>query len=166
MLNATEYAVKFDGDGQHIAEEIPLLLEPLQKKCADLVIGSRFLQPDSAGFKSTFCRRAGIRLFHFLTWLLTGRGICDCTSGFRAYNRTALEFAAKNYPYFDYPEPEESILFLRNDFCVKEVPCQMAIRQSGTSSINSWKAFYFMFKVSFSMIMGRVRPATREKYNI
>jgi glycosyltransferase involved in cell wall biosynthesis len=159
--NGARYAIKFDGDGQHLAEEIELLLAPLTRGEADLVAGSRFLTPDSDGFKSTLLRRAGIRLFYFLTLILTGKGISDCTSGFRAYNRTALEFAARHYPYFDYPEPEESILFLRNNFEVKEVPCKMAVRQSGSSSIHSWKAFYFMFKVSFSMIMGRFRPVIR-----
>ena len=159
--NGADYALKFDSDGQHLAEEIALLLEPLQKGEADLVIGSRFLEPQKTGFKSTICRRMGIHLFHFLSKILTGQGISDCTSGFRAYNRQALEFAARYYPAFDYPEPEESILFLRNGFAVKEVFCKMAIRQTGSSSIKAYKAFYFMFKVSFAMIMERCRPCKR-----
>ena len=161
--NGAEYAVKFDSDGQHLAEEIPLLLELLSNNSCDLAIGSRFIEPQKDGFKSTLFRRTGIRFFYFLSKLLTGHGITDCTSGFRAYNRKALEFAAKYYPHFDYPEPEESILFLRNDFRIKEIHCKMAVRQSGKSSITLRKSFYFMFKVSFSMIMGRFRPAIRSK---
>ena len=159
--NGASYALKFDSDGQHLAEEIPLLLAPLQEGKADFVAGSRFLDPQSNGFKSSFFRRMGIKLFHFLSFILTGQAMTDATSGFRAYNRKALEFAAKYYPSFDYPEPEESILFLRNGFAVMEVPCKMAIRQAGHSSINPLKAIYFMFKVSFAMIMAGIRPRKR-----
>ncbi len=151
-----DYAVKFDGDGQHLAEEISLLLDVLDKDEADLVVGSRFVA-DNEGFKSTAIRRVGIRFFHALSWLLTGQGIADSTSGFRAYNRKALAFAAKYYPSFDYPEPEENILFLRNKFRVKEVPCRMNIRQGGRSSIRPWKALYYMVKVALAMTMAALR---------
>ena len=161
--NKAEYAVKFDSDGQHLAEEIPLLLESLQKNNSDLAIGSRFIEEQSDGFKSTKLRRIGIKWFYYLSKMLSGRGITDCTSGFRAYNRKALEFAAKYYPHFDYPEPEESILFLRNGFLISEVPCKMASRQAGKSSITFRKSFYFMLKVSFAMLMGGIRPAVRSK---
>lgn len=154
------YAVKFDGDGQHLAEEIELLLKPLLDGEADLVIGSRFLKGND-GFRSTFCRRQGIRLLGWLCFLLTGRRITDTTSGFRAYNRRALEFAARYYPAFDYPEPEECVMFLRNGFRVKEVSCRMAERQGGQSSIRAWKTVYFMFKVGFAMIMAGIRRKRR-----
>ena len=162
VRNSADYAVKFDSDGQHLAEEIELLLAPLKNGEADLVIGSRFLEKNE-GFKSTFSRRMGIRLFYFLSWILTGTAMTDCTSGFRAYNRKALEFAAKYYPAFDYPEPEENILFFRNHFRLKEVACKMNIRQGGTSSIRPWKAVYYMIKVSLAMIMAAIRPVKIRK---
>ncbi len=162
MRNGAEYAVKFDGDGQHPAGEIPLLLAPLSgSEGVELVIGSRFLEKGD-GFHSTFSRRMGIRFFHILSVFLTGYAITDATSGFRAYNRRALEFAAKYYPAFDYPEPEECILFLRNRFRVKEVQCRMAERQGGRSSIRSWQAVYYMLKVGFAMIMEGIRPCKPE----
>lgn len=161
VRNGAEYAVKFDSDGQHLAEEIPLLLAPLEKGEADLTAGSRFLEGNPDGFKSTFSRRMGIKLFYLLSRFLTGKGITDSTSGFRAYNRKALDFSAKYYPAFDYPEPEESILLIRNGFSVAEVPCKMAVRQSGSSSIKPYKAIYFMLKVSFAMIMEGIRPRKR-----
>lgn len=155
--NGFEYAVKFDGDGQHLAEEIKDILAPILADESDLVIGSRFLNPEY-GFKSTFMRRLGIKVFRFLNQLLTGHLITDNTSGFRAYNRHALEFAARYYPSFDYPEPEEVILFLRNKYRVKEVPVAMAERSGGKSSINQIKAVYYMIKVTFSVFMAATRP--------
>lgn len=155
------FAVKFDSDGQHPTDQIAALLEPLRRGEADLVAGSRFLD-GARGFQSTFFRRMGIRFFRFLSFLLTGRGVTDATSGFRAYNREALEFAARHYPAFDYPEPEESILFLRNGFRVLEIPCRMAERQGGRSSIGPSKAVYFMVKVGFAMVMAALRGRRRE----
>lgn len=161
-----DYAIKFDGDGQHLSSEIDLLLEPLRSKKADLTIGSRFLGNVPGGFKSTFMRRLGIRFFSLLSWILTGKVMTDSTSGFRAYNREALAFAVKYYPAFDYPEPEENILFLRNRFRIQEVPCKMNIRESGRSSIKALKAIYYMVKVSLSMIMAASRSVKQERKNI
>lgn len=151
-----DFAVKFDGDGQHLAEEIELLLAPLRNDEADLIVGSRFLD-GSEGFKSTFLRRIGIKFFQLLCWLLTHKNMTDNTSGFRAYNKKALAFAAKYYPSFDYPEPEENILFIKNKFRVKEIACKMNIRQGGTSSISAFKAVYYMIKVSLAMLIAASR---------
>lgn len=158
--NNADFAVKFDGDGQHRIEEIDLLLDTLRRNEADMVIGSRFVEKND-GFKSTWMRRIGIRFFHFLSWILTGKPITDTTSGFRGYNRSALEFAAKNYPAFDYPEPEECILMQKNHFRVKEISCKMNERQGGSSSIHSFKILYFMIKVALSMIMAAMRPVVK-----
>jgi len=158
-----DYVVKFDSDGQHLAEEIELLLEPLRENEADMTIGSRFTGKNKDGFKSTFLRRIGIRFFQALSWILTGQAMTDSTSGFRAYNREALSFAAKYYPAFDYPEPEENILLLRNRFRLKEIPCKMNIRQGGISSIRPLKAIYYMIKVSLAMIMAAARPVVLER---
>ncbi|MCI5778633.1 MAG: glycosyltransferase family 2 protein [Lentisphaeria bacterium] len=155
--NGADYAVKFDGDGQHLPEEIAALMTPLLEKRADLVIGSRFLKKND-GFRSTFLRRVGIKFFRFLSVVLTGHVITDTTSGFRAYNRRALDFAAKYYPSFDYPEPEEGIMFLRNGLTVSEVACKMAERRAGKSSIRPLRACYYMVKVTFAMVMERMRP--------
>ena len=152
-----DYAVKFDGDGQHLAEEIEDLLAPLRNGTADVTVGSRFVE-NIAGFKSTFSRRCGIALFRYLSWLLTGYAVKDSTSGFRGYNKEALRFASRYYPAFDYPEPEENILFLRNGFRFREIPCRMNIRQGGRSSIRAFKAVYYMIKVSLAMVMAALRP--------
>ena len=156
-----QYAVKFDGDGQHPADRISALLEPLERGEADLAISSRFLKHD--GFQSTPLRRMGIAFFRCLNSLLIRQTITDNTSGFRAYNHKALEFAAEYYPSFDYPEPEEVVLFARNGFRLTEVPVAMRERQGGCSSINCRRAMYYMCKVGFSVIMAALRP--REKRN-
>ena len=159
--NGFDYAVKVDGDGQHPVDQIPKLIDHLRESGTDMVIGSRFLKKE--GFQSTFCRRIGIAFFRYLNSLLVGQTITDNTSGFRAYNRRALEFAEEHYPSFDYPEPEEVVLMAKNGFRVSEIPILMASRQGGVSSISPVKAVYYMFKVFFSVLMAALRPAVRKK---
>ena len=126
-------AIQFDGDGQHIAAEIPKLLAALKEKKAGMVIGSRFIERHS-GYRSTFVRRLGIRVFKAVNSLLIGQTITDNTSGFRAYDRRTIEFLARHYPV-DYPEPEAVILLGKNGFPIAEVFTRMRERQSGGSSI-------------------------------
>ena len=45
------YAIQFDGDGQHDVNYVENILEPLRKNQADLIIGSRFISSISS-FKS------------------------------------------------------------------------------------------------------------------
>ena len=49
-----DIAVQFDGDGQHRAECIPGLIQPLKEDKTDMAVGSRFLDnSDREGFKSS-----------------------------------------------------------------------------------------------------------------
>jgi len=149
-----ERAVQFDGDGQHIADEISKLIEPLEQNI-DMVIGSRFLN-NKSGYRSTFMRRRGIRLFQKVNSLLIGQKITDNTSGFRAYNRAAITFLAEHYPE-DYPEPETVILLGKNSFTITEVDVQMRQRQGGRSSISGIKGGYYMVKVLLAILMTALR---------
>jgi len=157
--NGYRMAVQFDGDGQHMAAEISKLLDALEERQADMVIGSRFLERQG-GFRSTFLRRIGIRTFQLLNSLLIGQKITDNTSGFRAYNREAIEFLARNYSV-DYPEPEAVILLGRNNFSIEEVPVIMRERQGGGSSIAGTRSGYYMVKVVLAVVMTALRKPTR-----
>ncbi len=150
------YVVQFDADGQHQVEEIGKLLEPVWNDEADVAIGSRFLEKN-AGYRSTWSRRFGIRIFEWLSLVLIRQRITDSTSGFRAYNRKAIEFLADRYPG-DYPEPEAVILLGRNHFRIREVATSMQKRQGGISSITIFNSPYYMSKVSLGMIMQALRP--------
>ena len=148
-------AVQFDGDGQHIAGEIPKLLETLKSQDASMVIGSRFLKLKE-GYRSTFTRRLGIRMFQAINSLLIGQRVTDNTSGFRAYDRRAIEFLARYYPV-DYPEPETVILLGRNRFRIAEVSTRMRERQGGGSSIAGITGGYYMIKVLLAILMTALR---------
>ena len=57
-----EIAVRLDGDGQHVASELGKLLGPIRAGGADLVVGSRFVDPGGS-YRPPFARRMGIRVF-------------------------------------------------------------------------------------------------------
>ncbi len=145
-----DIAVQFDGDGQHDIQSLNDLLLPVINGTCDFSIGSRFLKNTST-FKSTFLRRVGIKYLSFIIHIFSGVHVTDPTSGYRAANKKALEFLSLNYPV-DYPEPESIVELSKNSFRINEVQVNMLERMGGKSSINSWKSFYYMFKVSLTVI--------------
>ena len=153
--NGYPIAIQFDGDGQHLAAEIPKLLAALQAQGTNMVIGSRFLD-SQAGYRSTFLRRIGIRLFQGVNSLLIGQRVTDNTSGFRAYDQRAITFLARHYPV-DYPEPEAVILLGRNGFKIAEVFTLMEARKGGVSSISGVTGAYYMIKVLLAILMTALR---------
>lgn len=80
--------VTLDGDGQHNPDSIPELVAPLRSGEADIVIGSRFIGKNSQIPKS---REAGIKVLTGLSGRIAYEGVTDAQSGYRAYNRKALE---------------------------------------------------------------------------
>lgn len=78
--------VNTDGDNQYPQEDIPRLIQPILDGQADVVVGDR--QPDKIAH---FSRQK--KLLHWLgSWIVrwvSGTGVPDAPSGFRAYSRDA-----------------------------------------------------------------------------
>lgn len=150
------HAVQCDGDGQHRPEQIAILLKEMEKSGADMVIGSRFVERGTAGFKSLFFRRQVIRFLSAWIWTLTGVRVYDVTSGFRLCNRRAITIFARDYP-FDYPEPEAIVLLTRHGCRISEVAVSMRERQGGISSIGFLSGVYYVVKVSMGLLITKLR---------
>lgn len=155
LRNGYDMAVQVDGDGQHPPAEIIKLITCKERTGANVVIGSRFIR-GHATFRSTALRRMGIYYFHLLNKFFTGKSIYDSTSGFRLFDRKALEIAANWYPD-EYPEPESLVLFSKAGLTVAEVPVQMRERQRGVSSIRHFGSLYYMLKVTIAMFYSYIR---------
>ena len=82
--------VTLDGDGQHDPAEIPCVVKPIVQGKADMVIGSRFVDVSGAA-EMPLHRRFGAKLITRLVNWSAKTGVKDAQSGFRAYNRRALE---------------------------------------------------------------------------
>lgn len=149
-----DIAVQIDGDGQHDAHEAAKLIERVEHGECDVAIGSRFVEKTS--YRAPLGRRLGIATFAMVNRLILHRRIEDCTSGFRAFNRSAIEFLSEDYPH-DFPEPESIITLCRNGFRVIEVPVQMHPRAAGRSSITLVRSFYYMAKVLLAIAIGATR---------
>jgi glycosyltransferase involved in cell wall biosynthesis len=80
--------VILDGDGQHRAEDIPRLLQPILDEQADMVVGSRYL---GIANPAPFYRKVGQRIMTLLTNYSSGVRSTDSWSGFRAFSQKAIE---------------------------------------------------------------------------
>ena len=154
--NGYDFAIQFDGDGQHEVSCIKDILEPLYNDSGDFVIGSRFIDKSSSEFKSSFARRIGIRIISNMIKFITGKRIHDITSGFRAANRRVILDFALSYPV-EYPEPITNTELLKKGVRIQEIPVKMHEREAGISSINSWKNVYFMVNIILSVFVVGIR---------
>lgn len=84
-----EAIVHFDADGQMAGAEIGLLLEPLMRYEAEVVLGSRFLGKEALNMPRF--RRLMLRLATFFTILFSGIRVTDTHNGFRALTRHAAQ---------------------------------------------------------------------------
>lgn len=95
IQTATSYAlevllpdviVHFDADGQMMGEEIPMMVEPIAKGEADVVLGSRFLGKRA---NMPFTRWITLRLALLFTILISGIRVSDTHNGYRALSAQA-----------------------------------------------------------------------------
>ena len=121
-----EQLVILDGDSQHDPADIPALLTPLREDDADIAIGSRF----AAGSETAipFYRRVGLAVINLLSNLSLGvvrsaSWIGDTQSGFRAYDRRAIESLLADEEVGDRMSASTDILYHahHNDYTIEEV---------------------------------------------
>jgi glycosyltransferase involved in cell wall biosynthesis len=150
-----------DADGQHPAEEVARLLEVIAADRADLVIGSRYTDPDadaeSDDYKPTFSRRIGTSVFRFFLTLATRQRFTDTTSGMRAANRRVMTLFSENYSP-DFAEIESLQLAVRQGLRVEEVPVRMLERAGGSSFLTPLRSAFFIFKSLIVLLVGQFRP--------
>ncbi len=79
-------AITIDADGQNDPSDIPLMLQTMDEKEADLVIANRF------GRKNVIprVRRIANYIGNVVTFLVTGLWLADSQSGYKAFGKRAL----------------------------------------------------------------------------
>lgn len=153
--NNYDIAIQFDGDGQHDINYVKTICKPIIDGEADFVIGSRYLDDTTSGFKSTFMRRLGKNIISVMIKWFWKQKITDPTSGFRAGNKKIIKNFAKEYPS-DYPEPESTVTLLKLGYKVVEKPVNMKEREAGESFANAWTSCLYMLKVSLAIIVDSI----------
>jgi glycosyltransferase involved in cell wall biosynthesis len=128
MARQAAMVVTMDADGQHRPGDLMTLVEPILADEADYVQGSRYLgEYDEAGS----ARDLGIRVFTALINALSGAGITDCTTGYRAIRVESLARLRLEEPQFS--AAEMIIECTRHDLRMREVPVHIQSRLHGES---------------------------------
>jgi hypothetical protein len=123
-----QIVVTLDSDGQHLPEEIPIVIAPILAGEADYVNGSRLL---GSFERESLVRHLGVHVFSRIITLLTGRRITDPSSGYRAARADLLERVVLKQDQFW--STEILIEALRHRARVVEVPVTFLARAGGES---------------------------------
>ncbi len=105
LEHGADLLLHMDSDGQVLAEEIPLLVDPVLHGLADVALGCRFLRgrPENlAMWKAT-----ALRGMAQLVGLVTGYRLHDLSCGFRCMNRRIMQ---EIRPTFDYDYIQETLI--------------------------------------------------------
>jgi dolichol-phosphate mannosyltransferase len=125
-----------DSDGSHLPEELPLLLLPIAKGKADMVIGSRFLNNGEGTTKRI--NKVGNRLFNNIIEILTDRPISDSQSGFRVMTSSVLKSIWLKSGTYEI-ESEMLVKTAKKRFRIMEIPISYEQRTYGHSGVDPIK---------------------------
>ena len=139
-----DYAIQFDGDGQHDPKYIAKMIEAMAE--CDICIGSRFVSEK----KPKSLRMLGSNMIEAIIRLTTGKRIKDPTSGMRMFNRDAIRVMAETIDYG--PEPDTIAHLIRSGAKVCEVQVEMHERVAGESYLNLKRSVKYMMHMFFSII--------------
>ncbi|WP_045467678.1 DUF2062 domain-containing protein [Sporocytophaga myxococcoides] len=76
-----QYAITIDSDGQHMASDLPVFIDKIEKEPGTLIVGARNMEQSSVPGKSSF----GHKFSNFWFWFETGVKLPDTQSGYRLY---------------------------------------------------------------------------------
>lgn len=152
--------VEIDADGSHDPAELPTMVDLLERRSADLVIGSRWVEGGSV-INWPWVRRAISRSGNrYARWMLRS-SIRDMTAGFRVYRTTALHgldravVSSQGYCF----QVELAWRVERSGATVVEHPIAFVERASGTSKMHAGIVVEALMRVTgwgIAMRLGRM----------
>jgi UDP-N-acetylglucosamine---dolichyl-phosphate N-acetylglucosaminyltransferase len=147
-----EVIVTFDADGQHDPDDIVRLLEPIEAGEAEVVIGSRMLDPQGMPYR----RRLANWIANVVTYLLFGGWTTDSQSGLRAFSRRA---ATRMQIMTTGMEVSSEIIAetVRNRLQWKEVPMKAIYTDY---SLSKGQSFTVGLQTLMKLILARVQRST------
>jgi glycosyltransferase involved in cell wall biosynthesis len=144
-----EVIVTFDADGQHDPDDIMQLLEPMELGEAEVVIGSRMLDPRGMPYR----RRVANWTANVVTYLLFGCWTTDSQSGLRAFSSRA---AARMQIMTTGMEVSSEIIAetVRNRLKWEEVPVQAIYTDY---SLSKGQSFTVGLQTLMKLILAKVQ---------
>ena len=139
-----DYVITMDADGQHPPEWVPQLVTAIEAEPSNVIIGAC----TSRGSRSR-------RVAWFLLRHLSGVWIDDLTSGFRIYDRQAIQLLSGwRANYLDYQDVGVLALLMSKGLTVSDIQVPMLPRTNGASKIfRSWivVAYYMLHTAVLSL---------------
>jgi glycosyltransferase involved in cell wall biosynthesis len=151
---------QIDGDGQHRAEFLQVMLSALIEGDADVIVGSRFLDRDGH-YRPSLARQVGIGLFARIASWVTRQHISDPTSGLQLMRIEVARFFCSDVYPADYPDADILILLHRSGYRLLEVPVQMR-PSPGQSMHSGHKSIYYVYKMGLSILVTLLRPRSQD----
>lgn len=150
LEQGASFIVTFDSDGQHHPEDIPRLLEPLQRGEAEVALGSRFLSENS---NTPLMRKIFLKGGALVFRTMYGIKLTDSHNGLRALSRKAAQSINITQDKMEHAsEIVEEVS--RHKLKYKEIPVTITYTeyslQHGQRTSN---AFRILFKMLFNKIV-------------
>jgi glycosyltransferase involved in cell wall biosynthesis len=144
-----EVIVTFDADGQHDPNDIMKLLAPIEVEEAEVVIGSRMLDPQGMPYR----RRMANWIANVVTYLLFGAWTTDSQSGLRAFSSRA---AARMHIITTGMEVSSEIIAetVKNRLQWKEVPVKAIYTDY---SLSKGQSFSVGLQTLMKLILAKVQ---------
>lgn len=150
---APEVVIVMDSDGQHLPEEIPVLLAPFEagsgKPEVDMVVGSRML----GTLRTSTVNKFGNFGLKCISFAVTWRWLTDTESGFRAFRADklyALPLSSRGYEI----ESELLLRALHAGFRVREVPIHVPFAVPGVTVWDGLKVGWYKLKNGTKLRLG------------
>ena len=157
-------AVVFDADGQHDPRAIDDLCAALDAG-ADVALASRFAVGTDA-YPVGRVRRSAMRVMAAFVGRLTHQRFTDPTSGFRAFDRPAIELLARVYPVEYLADTVEVLLIVASaGLRTTEVPSSMKVRTLGVPSTRRFRLVANYLRVFVGLLGAAVFRAPYRRVN-
>ncbi len=144
LEEGAEMIVTFDSDGQHNAEDIIKLIEPIDKKEVDVSLGSRFLDDKS---NVPFMRKLFLKGGSLLFRIMYNAKLTDSHNGLRAFSNNAARKI--NFTQEGMEHASEIVeLMVKRKLKYKEVPVKIQYTEysleHGQKTSNAFRIFLKM----------------------
>jgi dolichol-phosphate mannosyltransferase len=139
-----KYIVEMDGDGSHAPKYIPAFVANAQD--GGMVIGSRYVAGGKDESRTLLRRMISGFARRYLSFAI-GVKIADPTSGFRLYEKSALQKITGSLSARD-PFIVAEVLFYakKNKIATKEVPIEFMPRIAGESKLQALTLLKYLFR--------------------
>jgi hypothetical protein len=145
------HAISLDGDGQHLAADLPKFVQEIEHCPTGMIIGRRNLAGRGKRLKSRILRAHS----NFWVWLLTGQWVRDSQTGFRAYplkRVTELRVKTRRYDY----EVEVLVKGLWVGMPVREIPIEVEYVPGSKSHFRPLVDFIRVFSLICALLAKRL----------